>query len=238
MSTCWEDCIKVGRRGSASGSAYSDGVSAMSAYPPRAATRSGYFAADRCHHRRTARHGSAQFRPPTSNYFGRCRQTAFERESPSRAPRNSTPLHARTPSIRCAPWSRRACESGGGQPRNERDRVGAFRTPTWFCHQPAPSPISRWRDRRGHRPQAGLSTSGGTSDARFIASYCPGSSIRPGRPDHAPIATRRRFHLEKATKSIAACWTGILPELPLPRPALAPRHGRLSRPSRPRLSIV
>ena len=38
-------------------------------------------------------------------------------------------------------------------------------------------------DVTGRKPE--LSTTGGTSDARFIKNYLPGGRVRPGRPDHA-----------------------------------------------------
>ena len=39
----------------------------------------------------------------------------------------------------------------------------------------------------GRKPE--LSTTGGTSDARFITALLPGGGIRPGRPDHARRST-------------------------------------------------
>ncbi len=70
-----------------------------------------------------------------------------------------------------------------------------------FVTKPAPSPISRFPRSRGDGPQAELSTSGGTSDARFISSYCPviefglvGQTMRQV-DERTPVAD-----LEKLTK--------------------------------------
>jgi len=71
------DCIKVGRRGSQSGTLYVDGVQGHVAYPHRAANPvpdiSRLIVALS---EEPLDHGSAQFQARTSNYFRRCRHTA------------------------------------------------------------------------------------------------------------------------------------------------------------------
>ncbi len=68
----------------------------------------------------------------------------------------------------------RAAGEGLRQPHPRPHRLGMPSNSNVFVTKPgAFTDLAVSRDRGGDRPQAGASTSGGTSDARFISSYCP-----------------------------------------------------------------
>ena len=82
------------------------------------------------------------------------------------------------------------------------------------------------RDRGSDRPQAQLSTTGGTSDARFIASYCPVIEFGLlGQTMHQVDERVPLADLKTLTAVYRGCWTAILRELS----PLAPLFAGLSR---------
>ena len=142
----------------------------------RVQSGAGYLATDRGAQRRAAR---PRQRPVPGLepriHLGRCRQHGRQCDPRPGAGEVQHPLQrSATPRKRCAHWSSSALAKACGNRIKRAHRVGAFE-------------FQRVRDqaRRLHRsrgraiedvtgPQAGaLDTSGGTSDARFISSYCP-----------------------------------------------------------------
>ena len=102
------DCIKVGRRGSQSGTLYVDGVQGHVAYPHRAANPVPDISTiDRGAQRRAAR--SRQRAVPGLEpriHLGRCRQHRQQRDPRRRRARNSTSASTTTtPRRRCGRWS-------------------------------------------------------------------------------------------------------------------------------------
>ncbi len=86
--------------------------------------------------------------------------------------------------------------------------------------------VSAIEEVTGRKPE--LSTSGGTSDARFISSYCPVIEFGPvGQTMHQIDERTPVADLEKLTRSIGACWIGILCSALRPsRPALARKRAK------------
>jgi succinyl-diaminopimelate desuccinylase len=169
------DCIKIGRRGSQSGTLYVDGVQGHVAYPHRASNPVSDIArlivaiSDE-----PLDHGSAQFQPSNLEFVsvdvgngafnvipGRARATFNIRYND---------LHTQA-SLRELVEARLAKAAGNRikariawEPSNSNvflTRPGAF----------TDLAVAAIEEVTGRKPE--LSTTGGTSDARFIASYCP-----------------------------------------------------------------
>ena len=126
------DCIKIGRRGSQSGTLYVEGVQGHVAYPHRAVqSGAGYFAADRGAQRRAARPAAARNSSPrTSNSFPSMSATAPSTSFPARRARPSTSattICTRRP--RCASWSRRGSQRPPAT-ASRRGSCGSRRTRT------------------------------------------------------------------------------------------------------------
>jgi succinyl-diaminopimelate desuccinylase len=169
------DCIKVGRRGSQSGTLYVDGVQGHVAYPHRAAnpvpdiSRLIVALSDE-----PLDHGSAQFQASNLEF------TSVDVGNPAS---NVIPAQARAKfnirfndnhtqeTLRALVEERLAKACGNRirariewQPSNSNmfvTKPGAF----------TDLAVSAIEEVTGRKPE--LSTSGGTSDARFISSYCP-----------------------------------------------------------------
>ena len=170
------DCIKVGRRGSQSGTLFVDGVQGHVAYPHRAAnpvpdiSRLIVALSDE-----PLDHGSAQFQASNLEFhIRRCRQHRRATSSPARRARNSTSASTTTtPRRRCATLvDERLAKACGNRIRArivwEPSNSNVFVTKPGAFTDLAVSAIE---EVTGRKPE--LSTSGGTSDARFISSYCP-----------------------------------------------------------------
>jgi len=169
------DCIKIGRRGSQSGTLYVDGAPGHVAYPQRAANPVPDIAAlivaldgeplDQ---------GSAQFQPSnlefTSVDVGNLASNVIPAQARAKFNIRFSDLHTQA-SLRELVETRLAKACGTRirarivwEPSNSNvfvTKPGAF----------TDLAIAAIEQVTGRRPE--LSTSGGTSDARFIASYCP-----------------------------------------------------------------
>src|SRR5690242_14005137 len=169
------DCIKVGRRGSQSGTLYVDGLQGHVAYPHRASNPVPDIArlivaiGDE-----PLDHGSAQFQPSNLEFVSvDVGNTAFNViPGQARATFNIryNDLHTQA-SLRELVETRLANAAGNRikarivwEPSNSNvfvTKPGAF----------TDLAVSAIEEVTGRKPE--LSTTGGTSDARFIASYCP-----------------------------------------------------------------
>jgi succinyl-diaminopimelate desuccinylase len=169
------DCIKIGRRGSQSGTLYVDGVQGHVAYPHRAANPvpdiSRLIVAlseeplDR---------GSAQFQPSnlefTSVDVGNTASNVIPGQARARFNIRFNDLHTQA-TLRQLVDERLATACGNRirarivwEPSNSNvfvTKPGAF----------TDLAVAAIEEVTGRKPE--LSTSGGTSDARFIAGYCP-----------------------------------------------------------------
>ena len=169
------DCIKIGRRGSQSGTLYVEGIQGHVAYPHRAVkSGAGYFAPDRGAERRAAR--SRQRAVPgleSRIHLRRCRQRRHQRDSRTGAGKFNiryNDLHTQA-SLRELVEARLAKAAGNRikahivwEPSNSNvfvTKPGAF----------TDLAVAAIEEVTGRKPE--LSTSGGTSDARFISHYCP-----------------------------------------------------------------
>ncbi len=170
------DCIKVGRRGSQSGTLYVDGVQGHVAYPHRAAnpvpdiSRLIVALSDE-----PLDHGSAQFQASnlefTSVDVGNTASNVIPAQA--RAKFNIRFNDNHTQETLRALVEERLGESLR-QPHSRANRVGAVELQCFRDQTRRRSPILRSaaiEEVTGRKPE--LSTSGGTSDARFISSYCP-----------------------------------------------------------------
>jgi succinyl-diaminopimelate desuccinylase len=169
------DCIKVGRRGSLSGTLYVDGVQGHVAYPHRASNPVPDIASliVALSHE-PLDHGSAQFQASNLEF------TSVDVGNPAS---NVIPAQARAKfnirfndhhtqdSLR-ALVEQRMTKAAGNRVRArivwEPSNANVFVTKPGAFTDLAVAAIE---EVTGRRPE--LSTSGGTSDARFIASYCP-----------------------------------------------------------------
>jgi succinyl-diaminopimelate desuccinylase len=169
------DCIKVGRRGSQSGTLYVDGVPGHVAYPQRAAnpvpdiSRLIVALSDA-----PLDHGSAQFQASnlefTSVDVGNTASNVIPGQARAKFNIRFNDLHSRE-SLRSLVEARLAKAAGNRikarivwEPSNSNvfvTKPGAF----------TDLAVAAIEEVTGRKPQ--LSTTGGTSDARFIAGYCP-----------------------------------------------------------------
>src|ERR1700752_1590263 len=169
------DCIKVGRRGSQSGTLYVDGVQGHVAYPHRAAnpvpdiSRLIVAISDE-----PLDHGSAQFQASnlefTSVDVGNTATNVIPGQARAKFNIRYNDLHTQD-SLRKLVEERLA-KAAGNRIRARIEWLpsnsNVFLTKSGPSTDLAVPPIDAGT---GRRPA--LSTTGGTSDARFIASYCP-----------------------------------------------------------------
>ena len=169
------DCIKIGRRGSLSGTLYVDGVQGHVAYPHRAANPVPDIAGLVVGlSQEPLDHGSAQFQASNLEF------TSIDVSNPAS---NVIPAQARAKfNIRFNDLhtqdslrelvEQRMTKAAGNRIRArivwEPSNANVFVTKPGAFTDLAVAAIEAVA---GRRPE--LSTSGGTSDARFIASYCP-----------------------------------------------------------------
>jgi succinyl-diaminopimelate desuccinylase len=169
------DCIKIGRRGSQSGTLYVDGIQGHVAYPHRASNPvpdiSSLIVALS---EPPLDQGSAQFQPSnlefTSIDVGNTASNVIPAQARAKFNIRYNDLHTQE-SLRALLEQRLAAAAGNRirariawEPSNSNvfvTKPGAF----------TELAIAAIEGVTGRKPE--LSTSGGTSDARFISSYCP-----------------------------------------------------------------
>ena len=169
------DCIKIGRRGSQSGTLYVDGVQGHVAYPQRASNPVPDIArlivalTDE-----PLDHGSAQFQASnlefTSVDVGNKAANVIPAQSRAKFNIRFNDHHTQE-SLRALVDARLAKAAGN---RIKARIVWEPSNSNVFVTKPGPFTdlaVAAIEEVTGRRPE--LSTSGGTSDARFIASYCP-----------------------------------------------------------------
>jgi succinyl-diaminopimelate desuccinylase len=169
------DCIKVGRRGSQSGTLYVDGVQGHVAYPQRASNPVPDIArlivaiSDEPLDR-----GSAQFQPSnlefTSVDVGNGATNVIPGQARAKFNIRYNDLHTQA-SLRELVEARLATAAGN---RIKARIVWESSNSNVFLTKPGPFTdlaVSAIAEVTGRKPE--LSTTGGTSDARFISSYCP-----------------------------------------------------------------
>jgi succinyl-diaminopimelate desuccinylase len=169
------DCIKVGRRGSQSGMLYVDGVQGHVAYPQRAAnpvpdiSRLIVAISDE-----PLDHGSAQFQASnlefTSVDVGNTASNVIPGQARAKFNIRFNDHHTRA-TLRELVEARLAKAAGN---RIKARIVWEPSNSDVFVTKPGPFTdlaVTAIEEVTGRKPE--LSTSGGTSDARFIASYCP-----------------------------------------------------------------
>jgi succinyl-diaminopimelate desuccinylase len=169
------DCIKVGRRGSQSGTLYVDGIQGHVAYPQRAAnpvpdiSRLIVALSDE-----PLDHGSAQFQASnlefTSVDVGNTANNVIPGQARAKFNIRFNDLHTQT-TLRELVEARLVKATGN---RIKARIVWEPSNSNVFVTKPGPFTdlaVAAIEDVTGRKPE--LSTSGGTSDARFIASYCP-----------------------------------------------------------------
>jgi len=169
------DCIKIGRRGSQSGTLYVDGVQGHVAYPQRASNPVPDIA--RLIVALTEEpldHGSAQFQPSnlefTSVDVGNKAANVIPAQARAKFNIRFNDHHTQE-SLRALVDARLAKAAGN---RIKARIVWEPSNSNVFVTKPGPFTdlaVTAIEEVTGRRPE--LSTSGGTSDARFIASYCP-----------------------------------------------------------------
>jgi succinyl-diaminopimelate desuccinylase len=169
------DCIKVGRRGSQSGTLYVDGVQGHVAYPHRAAnpvpdiSRLIVALSDE-----PLDHGSAQFQASnlefTSVDVGNTASNVIPGQARAKFNIRFNDLHTQQTLRELV--EQRLAEATGNRIRArivwEPSNSNVFVTKPGAFTDLAVAAIE---EVTGRKPE--LTTSGGTSDARFIASYCP-----------------------------------------------------------------
>ena len=169
------DCIKVGRRGSQSGTLYVDGVQGHVAYPHRAAnpvpdiSRLIVALADE-----PLDHGSAQFQASnlefTSVDVGNTASNVIPGQARAKFNIRFNDNHTQE-TLRALVEERLAKACGN---RIRARIVWEYSNSNVFVTKPGAFTdlaVSAIEEVTGRKPE--LSTSGGTSDARFISSYCP-----------------------------------------------------------------
>jgi len=169
------DCIKIGRRGSQSGTLYVDGVQGHVAYPQRASNPVPDIArlivalTDE-----PLDHGSAQFQASnlefTSVDVGNKAANVIPAQARAKFNIRFNDHHTQE-SLRALVDTRLAKAAGN---RIKARIVWEPSNSNVFVTKPGPFTdlaVAAIEEITGRRPE--LSTSGGTSDARFIASYCP-----------------------------------------------------------------
>jgi succinyl-diaminopimelate desuccinylase len=169
------DCIKIGRRGSLHGMLYVDGIQGHVAYPQRAAnpvpdiSRLIVALSDE-----PLDHGSAQFQASnlefTSVDVGNKAGNVIPGQARAKFNIRFNDLHTQE-TLRALVEERLATAAGN---RIRARIVWEPSNSNVFVTKPGPFTdlaVSAISEVTGRKPE--LSTSGGTSDARFIASYCP-----------------------------------------------------------------
>jgi succinyl-diaminopimelate desuccinylase len=169
------DCIKVGRRGSQSGTLYVDGVQGHVAYPHRAAnpvpdiSRLIVAISDE-----PLDHGSSQFQASnlefTSVDVGNSASNVIPAQARAKFNIRFNDHHTQA-TLRELVGARLQKAAGN---RIKARIVWEPSNSNVFVTKPGPFTdlaVEAIEEVTGRRPE--LSTSGGTSDARFIASYCP-----------------------------------------------------------------
>ena len=182
------DCIKIGRRGSQSGTLYVDGVQGHVAYPHRATnpvpdiSRLIVALSDE-----PLDHGSAQFQASnlefTSVDVGNPASNVIPGQARAKFNIRFNDLHTQQ-SLRELIELRLAKVSGNRI--RAQNRVGAFqcrcvRNKARRFHRPCGR-----RDQRGHRPPAGIVDVGRHLGCALCFALLPGDRVWPGRSDHAP----------------------------------------------------
>src|ERR1700729_911535 len=169
------DCIKVGRRGSQSGTLYVDGVQGHVAYPLRAAnpvpdiSRLIVALSDE-----PLDHGSAQFQASNLEFTSVDVGNTATNVIPGQA---RAKFNIRFNDHHTQETLRQLVEARLAKATGNRVRARIVWEPSnsnVFVTKPGPFTdlaVAAIEEVTGRRPE--LSTSGGTSDARFIASYCP-----------------------------------------------------------------
>jgi succinyl-diaminopimelate desuccinylase len=169
------DCIKIGRRGSQSGTLYVDGLQGHVAYPHRAAnpvpdiSRLVVALSDE-----PLDHGSAQFQPSnlefTSIDVGNTASNVIPGQARAKFNIRFNDNHTQE-TLRALVEARMAKAAGN---RIKARIEWEYSNSNVFVTKPGPFTdlaVSAIEEITGRKPE--LSTSGGTSDARFIASHCP-----------------------------------------------------------------
>jgi succinyl-diaminopimelate desuccinylase len=169
------DCIKIGRRGSQSGTLYVDGIQGHVAYPHRASNPvSDISRLIVALSEPPLDQGSAQFQPSnlefTSIDVGNTASNVIPAQARAKFNIRYNDLHTQE-SLRALLEQRLAAAAGNRirariawEPSNSNvfvTKPGAF----------TELAVAAIEGVTGRKPE--LSTSGGTSDARFISSYCP-----------------------------------------------------------------
>jgi succinyl-diaminopimelate desuccinylase len=169
------DCIKIGRRGSQSGTLYVDGLQGHVAYPHRAAnpvpdiSRLVVALSDE-----PLDHGSAQFQPSnlefTSIDVGNTASNVIPGQARAKFNIRFNDNHTQE-TLRALVEARLTKACGN---RIKARIEWEYSNSNVFVTKPGPFTdlaVSAIEQVTGRTPE--LSTSGGTSDARFISSYCP-----------------------------------------------------------------
>src|ERR1700760_131853 len=169
------DCIKIGRRGSQSGTLYVEGIQGHVAYPHRASnpvpdiSRLIVALSDE-----PLDHGSAQFQPSnlefTSVDVGNPATNVIPGQARAKFNIRFNDRHTQT-SLRELVEARLAKATGN---RIKAHIVWEPSNANVFVTKPGAFvdlAVAAIEDATGRKPE--LSTSGGTSDARFISNYCP-----------------------------------------------------------------
>jgi succinyl-diaminopimelate desuccinylase len=169
------DCIKVGRRGSQSGTLYVDGVQGHVAYPHRAAnpvpdiSRLIVAISDE-----PLDHGSAQFQASNLEFTSVDVGNTANNVIPGQA---RAKFNIRFNDHHTQATLRELVEARLQKAAGNRIKARIVWEPSnanVFVTKPGPFTdlaVAAIEEVTGRKPE--LSTSGGTSDARFIASYCP-----------------------------------------------------------------
>jgi succinyl-diaminopimelate desuccinylase len=169
------DCIKIGRRGSQSGTLFVEGVQGHVAYPHRAQnpvpeiSRLIVALSDE-----PLDHGSAQFQPSNLEFTSVDVGNAATNVIPGQA---RAKFNIRYNDLHTQESLRRLIEERLAKAAGNRIRARIEWQPSnsnVFLTKPGPFTdlaVAAIEDVTGRKPE--LSTTGGTSDARFIATYCP-----------------------------------------------------------------
>ena len=208
------DCIKIGRRGSQSGTLYVDGVQGHVAYPHRAVnpvpdiSRLIVALSDE-----PLDHGSAQFQASnlefTSVDVGNTASNVIPGQARAKFNIRFNDNHTQE-TLRALVEERLAKACGN---RIRARIVWEYSNSNVFVTKPGAVHRSRrQRDRGSDGPQAGALDLRRHLGCALHLELLPGDRVRPGRPDHAPD---RRAHAgvgsgEADDGFIAGCWTGIL----------------------------
>jgi len=169
------DCIKIGRRGSLSGTLYVDGIQGHVAYPHRAANPvpdiAGLVVALS---QEPLDHGSAQFQASnlefTSIDVGNPASNVIPAQARAKFNIRFNDLHTQD-SLRTLVEQRLTKAAGN---RIRARIVWEYCNANVFVTKPGAFTdlaVAAIEEVTGRKPE--LSTSGGTSDARFISNYCP-----------------------------------------------------------------